>query len=366
MSLFVPGGGLATVTFTPVTPRYLLFTVDPSRRRGDLAGAQGPAEHLVPLPGHQVALLPPDSQTHRATLLRSGTPDWSGATVWARKRLSSSCYASSKRCSFAVVHDRVSGVEECPRAPGQHLTCCFWVRHPPSPQGLQVIDTFTDPSPPPPFSAINSVNELLSNSFILFIFQHRSQQLVVCGTFNRSAGSLQTPAVSQPTVRIQFTGSCTWIHSKPDSFFFFCISCLCIWRWLSIVFAWSFGSNLREFLLLEYASGLFTHHRYAGLWHLQSSCANRCPNVTRASACAKLVAVGRGLLWPLPRVRSSLPGAADRPRPVRHGAQSAEGAEDLRAETHARARWRVSRLPTPPRVSSTRCVKQAFDSPVSF
>ena len=27
----------------------------------------------------------------------------------------------------------------------------------------------------------------------------------------------------------------------------------------------SFGSNLREFLLLEYASGLFTHHRYGYL-----------------------------------------------------------------------------------------------------
>lgn len=57
-----------------------------------------------------------------------------------------------------------------------------------------------------------------------------------------------------------------------------------------------------------------------------------------ASACVKFVAVGRGLLWPLPRVWSSLPGAADRPRPFRHGAQSAEGAEDLRAETNVWAR----------------------------
>lgn len=34
-----------------------------------------------------------------------------------------------------------------------------------------------------------------------FVSQHCSQQLVVCGTFNRSLGSLQTPSVSQSTVR---------------------------------------------------------------------------------------------------------------------------------------------------------------------
>lgn len=61
-------------------------------------------------------------------------------------------------------------------------------------------------------------------------------------------------------------------------------------------------------------------------------------SVTWASACVKFVAVGRGLLWPLPRVRPSLPGAADWPRPFRHGAQSAEGAEDLRAEANVWAR----------------------------
>lgn len=42
----------------------------------------------------------------------------------------------------AVVHDDVSGLEERPRAPGQHLTCCLWVWHPSSHQGVQVRQLF--------------------------------------------------------------------------------------------------------------------------------------------------------------------------------------------------------------------------------
>lgn len=43
------------------------------------------------------------------------------------------------------------------------------------------------------------------------------------------------------------------------------MSFLCVWL------CFSFGSNLREFLLLEYASGLFTHHRYAHKYSVQYS-----------------------------------------------------------------------------------------------
>lgn len=129
--------------------------------------------------------------------------DQINATVWPHKRLPSYCYSSSNRCLFAVLHDHVSGVEECPRAPGQHLTRCLWVRHPSSPQGLQVIRRFTVAYLMSCMQAvtINSFTEPSSNSLTLFIFQHCSQQLVVCGTFNRSVGSLQTSAVSQSTVR---------------------------------------------------------------------------------------------------------------------------------------------------------------------
>lgn len=72
-------------------------------------------------------------------------PEQISATVWPYKRLASYCCSSSNRRSFAVLHDHVSGVEECPGAPGQHLTRCLWVRHPSSPQGMQVIDGFTVP-----------------------------------------------------------------------------------------------------------------------------------------------------------------------------------------------------------------------------
>lgn len=134
-------------------------------------------------------------------------------TVWPHWGLPSYCCCSSNRCSFAVLHDHVSGVQECPRAPGQHLTRCLWVRHPSSPQGLQVSHRSTVPYLP---------GYLPSNSFTLFTFQHCTQQLVVCGAFNRSVGSLQTPAVPQSTVRTEFAGSCTWIHLSLDLLCFIC------------------------------------------------------------------------------------------------------------------------------------------------
>lgn len=100
------------------------------------------------------------------------------ATVWPPKRLPSYRYSSSNRCSFAVLHDHVSGVEECPRAPGQHLTRCLWVRHPSSPQGLQVIHRFKflpyELHAGLNFLTINSFTEPSSNSFTVFIFQHCS------------------------------------------------------------------------------------------------------------------------------------------------------------------------------------------------
>lgn len=55
--------------------------------------------------------------------------------------------------------------------------------------------------------------------------------------------------------------------------------------------------------------------------------------------CGKSVAAGRRLLWPLPRVRPCLPGAADWTRSPRDGAQSSQGAQDLWAETNVRARY---------------------------
>lgn len=54
--------------------------------------------------------------------------------------------------------------------------------------------------------------------------------------------------------------------------------------------------------------------------------------------CVKSVAVSSGLLWPLPRVWSCLPGAADWARSFGHRAQSTQGAQDLWAEANVRAR----------------------------
>lgn len=73
-----------------------------------------------------------------------------------------------------------------------------------------------------------SVNCLLISSPYFFFSQHCSQQLVVCGTFNRSVGSLQTPSVSQFTVRTQFDGSSIYILNRDELCFILCFSMLTI------------------------------------------------------------------------------------------------------------------------------------------
>lgn len=100
---------------------------------------------------------------------------------------------------------------------------------------------------------------------------------MVCGPLDWSAGPLQTPPVTQSPVRPSLAApQLVWILSLRTLI----ISTDCI--------SSSFGSNLREFLLLEYASGLFTHHRYGS-----SSSSTRSFSATtgRAANCRSCVAV---------------------------------------------------------------------------
>ncbi len=150
----------------------------------------------------------------------------------------------------AVMHDHVSGLKKRPRAPGQHLTGSLWVRHPSGHQGLQVTRRMTSICmwmyrvhtchtcliPPPRVSSA-----LLSTIGGLWLIWQtcwitaNSSSLTIC---SKNSHTLIISRKQYNTLNWSFTMS----------------------FWRTCVF--SFGSNLREFLLLEYASGLFTHHRY--------------------------------------------------------------------------------------------------------
>ncbi|KAH0518701.1 Nuclear pore complex protein Nup85 [Microtus ochrogaster] len=93
-----------------------------------------------------------------------------------------------------------------------------------------------------------------------FYAQHCLEQLVVCSSPHRPFGSLQTPPVTQPLV------------SWPNAPILFLV--------IRALRESHFGSNMREFLLLEYASGLFAHH---SLWQLGVDYFDYCPELGRVS-----------------------------------------------------------------------------------
>lgn len=170
----------------------------------------------------------------------------------------------------AVVYDYVSGHKERPRAFGQHPTGCLWVWHPSGHQGLQV----THGLHPSLRTYIQLIYVYLwsMNSFCA----HLITPSYVSSVLHSTTGGLWpiwqicwiTATSSSLTIYSKnFGGNCIWIHlclevidcpshSSTMSFFIHYIFLVCM-------LVSSFGSNLREFLLLEYASGLFTHHRYA-------------------------------------------------------------------------------------------------------
>lgn len=180
-------------------------------------------------------------------------------------------FTSSPHCSrrlfnflvvcLSVVPDRVLGLEEPPRASGQHLTGCLWVWHPPGHQGLQVRRkrSFI-------FKFMQCNTHKWHASHLHFSFYLSVSSLVLhwttgglwpiwltCWTTaNSSSRTIYSKAPSDSFLpdcvwRSFFTQACAHYWSAPTASFHLCFS---------------FGSNLREFLLLEYASGLFTHHRY--------------------------------------------------------------------------------------------------------